>query len=76
MSNKNWFDINSKPGIIMPKKGKHIKFKNFERKIKSPFLIYVDFESILDLKIRESKIQMSLILTNVKNMLLVAMVIN
>ena len=31
----------------MPKKGKHIKFKNFERKIKSPFLIYVDFESIL-----------------------------
>ena len=31
----------------MPKKGKYFKFKNFERKIKSPFKIYVDFESIL-----------------------------
>ena len=25
----------------------NVKFKNFERKIKSPFMIYVDFESIL-----------------------------
>ena len=31
----------------MPKKREHIKFKNVERKIKSPFLIYVNFESIL-----------------------------
>ena len=31
----------------MPKKGEHVKFKNFKRKIKSPFMIYVDFESIL-----------------------------
>ena len=31
----------------MTKKGKYIKFKNFGRKIKSPFMIYVDFESIL-----------------------------
>ena len=31
----------------MPKKGQYIKFKNFERKIKSPFMIYADFESIL-----------------------------
>ena len=31
----------------MPKKGEFVKFKNYERKIKSPFVIYADFESIL-----------------------------
>ena len=31
----------------MPKKGDHTKFKNFERKIKPPCMIYADFESIL-----------------------------
>ena len=31
----------------MPKKGEYIKFKNHERKIKSSFIIYTDFESIL-----------------------------
>ena len=31
----------------MPKKGEYVKFKNFERKIKSSFTIYADFESIL-----------------------------
>ena len=31
----------------MPKKGEYVKFNNFERKIKSPFVIYLDFESIL-----------------------------
>ena len=31
----------------MPKKGEYIKFKNFGRKIKSPFRTYADFESIL-----------------------------
>ena len=31
----------------MPEKGEHIKLKNFGRKIKSPFMTYVDFESIL-----------------------------
>ena len=31
----------------MPKKGKYVKFKNFEIKIKSPFMIYAGFESIL-----------------------------
>ena len=29
----------------MPKKGEYIKFKDFERKIKSPFMIYAGFES-------------------------------
>ena len=31
----------------MPKKGEYVKFKNYERKVKSPFLIYADSESTL-----------------------------
>ena len=31
----------------MPEKGEYVKFKNFERKIKSPFMIYVHFKTIL-----------------------------
>ena len=31
----------------MPRKGEYVKFKNYERKIKSPFISYADFESIL-----------------------------
>ena len=31
----------------MPEKGKYVRFKNYERKIKSPFMIYADFQSIL-----------------------------
>ena len=31
----------------MSKNGKYVKFKNKERKTKSPFMIYADFESIL-----------------------------
>ena len=30
----------------MPKKCEFVKFKNYERKIKSPFIIYTYFESI------------------------------
>ena len=41
------FKINSKQRIIMPKKGEFAKFENYERKIKSPFIIYADFENIL-----------------------------
>ena len=33
--------------IIMPKKDEYEIFKNYERKIKSLFIIYADFESIL-----------------------------
>ena len=44
---KDCFKINSKQTIKMSKKGVCVKFKNIERKIKSPFMIYADFESIL-----------------------------
>ena len=32
---------------MIPKKGQYVKFKNYETKIKSLFIIYADFESIL-----------------------------
>ena len=32
---------------MMSEKGEYVKFKNYERKIKSPFIIYANFESIL-----------------------------
>ena len=41
------FKINGKLTTKMPIKGEHITFKNFGRKIKSAFMIYADFESIL-----------------------------
>ena len=66
--------INSKQEIIMPKKGEYITRKNLERMIKSTFMIYADFKSILVLE-DNGKMKMSLILTNTKNMLLVVMVI-
>ena len=44
---KDCFKINEKHTIKMPKKSEYVKFKNFERKVKSPFMIYADFESIL-----------------------------
>ena len=43
---KNIFKINGKETIILPKKGIFVKFKNYERKMTSSFLMYADFESI------------------------------
>ena len=43
---KDCFKINGTKWGIIPKKGKYVKFKSYERKIKSPFIIYSDFESI------------------------------
>ena len=33
--------------IKMRQKGEHVRFKNYERKVKSQFTIYTDFASIL-----------------------------
>ena len=44
---KECFKINDKQRIIMTKKGEYVKFKNYEIKIKSPFMIYADFGSML-----------------------------
>lgn len=46
----DYFKINSKQIIKMPKKVEIVTFKSFawkNRKIKSPFVVYADFESIL-----------------------------
>ena len=40
---KDCFKINGKQRIVMPRKCIYVKFKNYERKIKSPFIIYADF---------------------------------
>ena len=44
---KEFFKINGKQRINMFKKGDYVRFKDFERKINSPFVIYEDLESIL-----------------------------
>ena len=44
---KDCFKINSKQRIKFPKISEHVKFKNFKRKIKLPFIIYAGFENIL-----------------------------
>ena len=55
----------------IPKKREYVRFKNYERKMKSPFIIM----KILSENVG-SKINMSLIRIMVKNMLLVVSVIN
>ena len=40
---KHCFKINDKQKIIIAKKGEYVKFKNYEKKIKSPLKIYADF---------------------------------
>ena len=47
---KDRFKIHDKQTMNMPKKGEYVKFKSFERKIKLPFMISADFESILVLE--------------------------
>ena len=44
---KDCFKINGRKRIMMPKKGEYVKFRNYERKIKSPFIIYTGFEIVL-----------------------------
>ena len=57
----------------MPKKGDYVKFKNYERKINSPFIIYADFESIL---VQTKRVLKSLVQTNIKNIFLAVIVVN
>ena len=44
---KDCFKINGKEMNKMPIKGEYVSFKNYNRKTKSPFMIYAGFESIL-----------------------------
>ena len=47
---KNRLKINGKPKIIIHEKGEYVKLKNYDQKIKPPFIIYGDFKSILVLE--------------------------
>ena len=58
----------------MPLKGKYVKFN--ERNIKSPFIIYADFRSILVPEDNGKQNPNEPYITNIKNMLLAVMVIN
>ena len=40
---KDCFEINGKQRIIIPKKCESVKFKKYERKIKSPFIVLLIF---------------------------------
>ena len=70
---KDCFEINGKQKIIMSKKDEYVKFKNYERKIiKSPFIIYAHFESILVPE--DNGEQNSLIQKNIKNVSMISLV--
>ena len=43
---KDYCKINCKQRIKMPRKGEYVKFKKYENKIKSPFMIYADFDIV------------------------------
>ena len=70
---KDCFKINCKQRIIMPKEGEYVKCRDYERKIKSPFIIYADFESIL---VQSKRVLKSLVQANIKNIFLAVIVIN
>ena len=60
----------------MPKKGEYVKFKNYERKIKSPFTTYAGFESILVPENNGKQNPEANIRANIKNTLLAVMAVN
>ena len=69
---KDCFKINGKQKIVMSKKDEYVKFKNHERKIKSAFIIYAHFESILVPE--DNGKQNGLIKTNIKNVSMISLV--
>lgn len=44
---KYYCNNNDPDNIVMPEKGASIQFKNYQREMKVPFVVYADFESIL-----------------------------
>ena len=73
---KDCFKINRIQRITMPKKVEFVKFKNVERKMKSPFMMYSDFEIILVLEDNRKQNRNESYNKNIKNMSLVVMVMN
>ena len=74
---KGCFKTNGKERVKLPKKGEYVRVKNYERKVKSLFMLYVDFESILVPEDNgKQNLYTSLIQTNIKKMLLAVMAMN
>ena len=73
---KDCFKISDKKKIIMLKKGENVKFRNYERKIKSTIIIHANFESILVLENNGKKIQKILMRTNIKSIFFAVVTIN
>ena len=67
------FNFDGKQMIKTLKKCEYVRLKGYERKIKSSFMIYGNFESILVIK---DKGMLSLIRTNIKKLLLAVMALN
>ena len=75
---KDCFKINGKQTVNIPKKGRYVKFKHFEKnkKIKSLFMLYPDFESILVSEDNGKQNPNKSYTSKYKNMWLVVMVTN
>ena len=73
---KDCFKINGKQKIKISKNGEHVKFKNVERKTKSPFMIYADFESTLLPEDNVKQNSNEFYTNGYQNMLFVVIVIN
>ena len=74
-----YIQINAKQMTKIPKKAEYVRFNNCERKVNSTFMIYADFESNLvpeDNKKQKSDMRWRFDMKNIKNILLVVMVIN
>ena len=70
------FNINGKQMIKTPKKVEHVTFRIYKSKIKSPFIYYADFESILVPEDKGKQNQDDSYTENIKIMLLAVMVKN
>ena len=71
---KDCFKTTGKQKTINAKKGEYVRVKFFQKNIKTPLMIFL--RAIQYQKTMESKIQMSLILKNIKTMLLMIMALN
>ena len=67
--------VNGTQIIQMPKEGEYVKLKNYERKTKSPFMIYVDFENILVSKLLLLLLSLLLLLLLLFSLLLILLLL-
>ena len=45
---KNRITVNGKQAINMPNNGEKVQFKNYHKQLQVPFVIYADFEAIVE----------------------------